>query len=538
MNALRNPNRALVENQDASLVQASRVPRSTFINEYGHKTTFDQGKIIPFKWEEVFPGDHITWDISAYIRMATPLFPVFDNLVFDIHAFYVQYRILWKNWVKLQGQQDNPGDSIAYTVPNFDSPAGGFAVGSIFDQMGVPCVGQITAGQVINVSALPFRAYNRIYNEWYRDQDLVNSVPSTVEDSGDVAANYVLLNRAKMHDYFTTMRPWPQKFAAQSVPLTGLAPVTGIGSTSTSYNAGSPSVNETVGTPASYGFYQYTSAASQVIIKGNQAAGGRPQIFADLSQTSASFTVNTLRQAILLQEMYEQYARSGSRYTETLFGIWGVQSSDGRLQRPEYIGGGRVPIVITPIAQTATGGGGLGSIGGAGTAAGSAHCSVAAEEHGLVMFICSVRSELSYQQGLHPKWTRRTLTDFPVPALAELGEQAVLLQELYCTGTDASDTTIVGYQERYHEVRTEWSTVAGLFRSTSAGTIDQWHLAQRFTAAPTLGQTFIEDSAPMTRILSAGASANGMQFLADFHFKRRATRAFPKYGTPASLTRF
>lgn len=528
--------RQLVNQSDASVIESSRIPRSTFIGSWTHKTTFDQGVLVPILCEEVMPGDHLKYNMQAFVRMATPLFPVMDNLRIDTHWFFVPNRLVWDNWERFCGAQTNPGDSVAFTIPQIVSPAGGFAAHSIYDQLGIPVVGQITAGQTISVNALPFRAYALIYNEWFRDQNLINSIVVATGNGPDLSTAYALRLRAKAHDYFTSCLPWPQKFTSPSVPLTGQAPVTGIGSTSTSYTPASPTITETVGTPAAYPFYQYTTTASLIAVRGNQAAGGRPQIFADLSQATATFTINTLREAWLVQSLYERDARGGTRYVESVKTQFGVQISDYRIQRPEYIGGGSTPLTLTPVAQTGTGGGGLGAVGAAGTASGAHQASYAAEEHGHILAILSVRSELSYQQGLHRMWTRQTRLDYPWPILSELGEQSVLRQELYCTGVDSEDTTIFGYNERYQEWRTRTSSVAGMFRSTTASTIDQWHLAGRFLSAPVLGQTFIEDTAPMSRVLAA--SSTNMQFLADILFERTATRPLPKYGTPASIGRF
>lgn len=531
-----NQPRKLVDQAEASVIESANIPRSTFVGSYTHKTTFDQGKLIPVLVEEVLPGDMFKYNVSAYVRMATPLFPMMDNLRLDTHFFFVPNRLVWDNWEKFCGAQTNPGDSIAFTVPQIVSPAGGFGVGEIYDQMGVPVAGQIAGGNTISINALPLRAYALIYNEWFRDQNLVNSITISTGNGPDTESTYRLRMRAKAHDYFTTCLPWPQKFTAPSVPLTGQAPITGLGVTtggitfptaSNAYWETNASTNVT---------YPFSTAASNLFVRGTASGAARPQIFADLSLATNTFTINALREAWLVQSLYERDARGGTRYVELLKNQFGVTGSDARLQRPEYIGGGSSPVVITPVANTSNTG--LGSIGGAGTSVGEHRASYAADEHGYIIGIASVRSELSYQQGLRRMWTRQTRLDFAWPILSELGEQAVLRKEIYCTGNTTDDNTIFGYQERYQEYRTRPSSVSGLFRSTSTGTIDGWHIAQRFTSAPVLGQTFIEDTAPMSRVLAGGAAENNKQFLADFLFERSATRPLPKYGTPAAIGRF
>ena len=270
----------------------------------------------------------------------------------------------------------------------------------------------------------------------------------------------------------------------------------------------------------------------------NTGAANPPRIFADLAQATG-VTINALRQAWLVQDMLERDARGGTRYVELIRSHFGVISPDFRLQRPEYIGGGQTPINLTPIAQTTpTGGGGLGALGATGTSVGHHGASYAATEHGLIMGLISVKSEIHYQQGMHRMWTRSVRQDFYFPALAGLGEQAILRGEIYALGTTANDSVVFGYQERWHELRTRYNEVTGLFRSTAAGNIDEWHLAQEFTAAPTLSDAFIRDEPPMTRVLAAGAAANNMQYLADIHINRTATRPVPMFGTPVTLSHF
>lgn len=530
--SFKGPARRLVSQEDASMIERPDVPRSKFTGSFSTKFTFDAGYLIPFHVEEVYPGDHFKYRFTPFVRTATPLFPVMDSQRIDIHVFFVPNRIVWLNWVKLMGQQVSPGDSIAFSTPLVTSAGNGFAVGSVGDYMGLPTVGQPTAPLAVNL--LPFRAYNAIYNAWYRDENLIASANANTDDAGQVEGNFPLQRRAKSHDYFTSCLPWPQKFVAPSIA----SPVTGIGvDAATAQIAGPVAAKETPSPtqalPGS-GLATYTnyfdSAVARFLIS-NDGPSSSMNVFA---QTD----VNLFRQAIQVQAFLERMARGGTRYTEITENIFGVRNPDARLQRPEYIGGGQTPLQFTPIAQTATGGSGLGSLGAAGTAVGNNQASYAATEHGFIIAIMSVKSELSYSQGVHPMWDRRTLYHYYNPAFAGLGEQAVTRRQIYATGAAASDDVVFGYQERWHELRTHWSSVRGLFRPTAAGNIDEWHLSQQFVGAPTLGATFIQDTPPMSRVFPAVGAAPLTAYLADVHVQVEMVRPLPTYSTPDSLRRF
>lgn len=546
MNSYALPSRQLVSQADAAHIEPAGIPRSRFINQWTRKTNFDAGFLIPILIDEVLPGDHMQYNVTAYVRMQTPIFPQFDNIRIDTFFFFVPNRLVWDNWVRFMGQQDSVGASTAYTVPVInDMTLGGEAVNSIFDHMGIPVAGQITAGQRLVVNALPFRAYNLIFNEWFRDENIMNAMTVTKGDGPDSRTLYFSKRRAKAPDYFTSALPWPQKFTAPTVPIGGLAPVIGIGKINQVYSLSNQAAYETPGGAAvSYPFAENlnnatgsTIANTTWAIKGSAAAGGYPQIYADLAQTTG-VAINTLRQAWLIQQLLERDARGGTRYTEIIRSHFGAISPDFRLQRPEYIGGGQSPLSITPIAQTApVAGVGLGVLGGAGTAAGTHSASYAATEHGFIIGLINARAETSYQQGLHKMWSRSTRFDYYWPALAGLGEQAITFKEIYALGTTANDDAIFGYQERWHEYRTRTSEVIGIMRSTAAGNIDEWHLAQQFSSLPTLNSTFIASTPPASRVLAGGVSANGMQVLFDSYFQIRRTLPLPTYSVPG-LKRF
>lgn len=538
------PSRRLVSQNDSAIIENARVPRSKFIGSWTRKTAFDAGGIFPILVEEVLPGDHLRYQVTAYIRMATPLFPILDNQRVDTFFFFVPARLLWAKWAQFMGEQaSSPSDPVeSLVIPTVTSAAGGFPVGSLADHMGVPTVGQIGAGNQIAINALPLRAYNLIWNTWFRDQNIQSAADFTTADTGDLPTWYVTRARNKSHDYFTSALPWPNKFTAPSIPLVGNAPIKGIGVTGSNNTAGTVNVYETDTGLAAYDFYASMTAATiaaspKIRMEGNSGTS-KPLVYADLAAVSG-VAINTLRQAFLVQELLERDARGGTRYVELLKSHFGVTNPDYRLQRPEYIGGGSTPLNITPIAQTAPSAeGSVGTLGGTGTAAGQHTASYAATEHGYILGLINIKSELSYQQGLHRMWTRSTRYDFYWPALAGLGEQAILRREIYMTGVNAEDLYVFGYQERWHEYRTRYSEVTGLMRSYVADTLDTWHLAQSFASAPLLNGTFLADNPPMTRVLAAGSLATNQQYLADIMFQRTAVRPIPTFGTPVRLGRF
>ena len=528
-----------VSSHQFAMIPKAEIPRSSFDTQYAHKTTFDGGYLVPIYCDEVLPGDMHNVKATMFARLATPLFPVMDNLHLDTFFFFVPNRLVWTNWVKFMGEQTNPGDSISYVVPTITSPAGGYAVGSVFDYFGLPTAGQITGTNTVTHNALPLRAYNLIYNEWFRDENLQNSLTVRTGDSGDVPADYSLVRRGKRKDYFTGALPWPQKGAAVSLPLGTSAPVLSNGNQITMNYGAVTNAGVVASAEASprWTSSNATNGGNNPVSFGNQSG-----LYADLS-AATSATINQLRQSFQIQRLLERDARGGTRYTELLRAHFGVTPQDYRLQRPEYIGGGSTYVNVNPIAQTSAtsisgGATPLGNLAAMGTALASGHgFTYHAQEHGYIIGLVNVRADLTYQQGLPRMWSRSTRYDFYFPVFAHLGEQAILNKEIYVTGT-ATDDNVFGYQERWAEYRYKPSQISGLFKSTSAGTIDAWHYAQKFTSLPTLNATFIQETPPIDRTTAVGTAANGQQFLMDAFFDCKMARPMPMYSVPGLIDHF
>lgn len=526
-----------VSTHQFAMIPRAEIPRSSFKIETAHKTTFNAGDLVPIYVDEVLPGDTFNLRMTAFTRLATPLYPTMDNLHLDSFFFFVPNRLIWSNWQKFMGQQENPSDSISYVVPTTTTPASGYAVGSIFDYMGLPTVGQVNTGSTVTHNVLHLRAYNLVFNQWFRDENLQNSVTVNMGDGPDTYTDYAILKRGKRKDYFTGALPWPQKGTAVSLPLGTSAPVKFDTYSGTSID-GKYIVYEGDGTNQPRSYSSPTAGGASTVLP----SGSVSNLYADLSVATAA-TINQLRQSFQIQKLLERDARGGTRYTEIIRAHFGVISPDARLQRPEYLGGGSTPIQINPIAQTSgTNASGtttpLGNLAAMGTGLAHGHgFTQSFTEHGVIIGLVSVRADLTYQQGLRKMWSRSTRYDYYFPAFAMLGEQAILNKEIYVRGT-SDDDNVFGYQERWAEYRYNPALITGLFKSTSAGTLDGWHLAQKFTSLPTLNSTFIQENPPVDRILAVGAAANGQQFLCDTFFSNRVARPMPMYSVPGLIDHF
>ena len=525
----------------------AKIPRSKFDRSHGYKTTFDAGYLVPVLVEEALPGDTFSLNMTTFSRLATPIVPFMDNMFLDSFFFAVPIRLIWDHWQAFNGEQTDPDSTTDYNIPQMVAPAStGYAVGSLSDYFGLP-----TGVPGYSHSSLFHRAYNLIWNEWFRDQNLQDSVVVDKDDGTDDPADYVLLRRGKRHDYFTSCLPWPQKGPAVELPLGSKAPVYGEPITaSTNFNVFQGFNSTDSGVSNTY--FQKTNSSANVIT-GTLAtkainsfalgtsddyddwAGSAPP-YADLSAATAA-TINQLRQAFQVQRMYERDARGGTRYTEIIRSHFGVTSPDARLQRPEYLGGGSSPINIHPVAQTSPTSmvSPQGNLAAFGTSNATNHgFTKSFVEHCLIIGMVSARADLNYQQGLNRMFSRLTRFDFYWPTLSHLGEQAVLNKEIYMKGTNV-DEDVFGYQERYAEYRYKPSVITGLFRSTAAGTLDIWHLAQKFTDTPSLDDQFIQDNPPVDRVIAVPSQPH---FMFDAYFRMSAARPMPIYSVPGLIDHF
>lgn len=561
--------------------------RTKFDRSHVYKTTFDSGKLIPVFVDEVLPGDTARMSVKYFARLATPVKPIMDNIYLDWFFFFVPNRLVWNHWQNFCFEQEDPDDSTDYVCPTtslvgkVDDTLHG--VGTLWDYFGLPTG---LPNTISGINALPFRMYYLIWNEWFRDENLQKSVkickddrnfvfdpdrvsdqPSWIFDSETHYLNgFALAPRGKRHDYFTSALPWTQKGPGVSIGLAGTAPIvnqgslpnyflsstsnqlaavtayggnasdsggsrTARGTDSITFNRGSGSDWSNIGGFAGNSSERITMTATP----GSSLLGSESYVNLD---ASSIFTINSLRTAFQMQKFYERLARGGSRYTEVLRSFFGVVSPDARLQRPEFLGSFTKMMNINPIAQTSstndtTPQGNLSAYGVTGAKFHGFTKSFV--EHGYLFGFCCARADLTYQQGINRMWTRSTVYDWYWPTFAHLGEQAILLKEIYATGDTEQDNSVFGYQERYAEYRYKPSIICGKFRSNIKGNLDMWHLSQYFETAPKLNPEFIEEDVPIKRII---AVLSEPQFLIDIGFKYTTVRPMPMFGTPGLVDHF
>lgn len=525
--------KSVMSHNFAQIPQAE-IQRSSFDRSHGYKSTINAGILYPFYVDECYPGDSFNLKMTAFARMATLINVPMDNMFLETFFFFVPSRLVWSNWVKFCGEQENPTDSVDFTVPQVVAPATtGFTTGSIFDYMGLP-----VGVPGISVNALPFRCYNLIYQNWFKDQNLITAPSMPTGDGPDDPAIYELRRRAKRPDYLTSCLPWPQKHSNVTIGIAGTAPVVTTGQDTYVYSSAQGIGGESR--------MQLTTARNieaegGVSTLGPLRFGSQIGLEAIIS-LATPLTINEFREAFQLQRLFERDARGGTRYPELIKSHFLVRDPQfDVLQRPQYLGGGSTPVNIHSVAQTSASGAYAdtpqGNLAGYATITATNHgFTKSMTEHGYVLGILNIRADINYQQGVERFWSRKTRFDFYYPALAHLGEMAVLNKEVYAQG-NATDDEVFGYQEVWSDLRYKRSNITGKFRSNETGgtPLDSWHLAQDFASLPTLSQQFIEDNPPVERVIAVPSEPH---FIFDSYIKLICARPMPTYGVPGYIDHF
>lgn len=539
--------------------------RSKFPRNFSHKTTFNAGQVIPFYVDEVLPGDTFQVRTSKVVRMQTLLTPVMDNVYLDTYYFFVPNRLVWEHWKQFMGENTESAwiPQVEYEVPQLTAPANGWEVGTLADYMGIP-----TGVKGLSVSALPFRAYALVMNEWFRSENLTDPLNIPVDDAtvqgvntgnyvSDVAKGGKPFVANKFRDYFTSCLPSPQKGPDVTINTAqlGNAPVVpmnkpvpkdllnypynvyipnGNSDFEAGYHAGSVHKNAFGG---AYWLADTGNADLDPTVD-NGVVGYPANLWAQFDNTVSVATINQLRTAFQIQKFYERSARGGSRYIETLKAHFGVTSPDARLQRPEYLGGNRIPVSINQVIQnsgTVSGSTPLGDT-GAMSLTTDVHSDFTKSfvEHGFVIGVMVARYDHTYQQGIERFWSRKSMFDYYWPEFANIGEQAVLNKEIYAQG-NAQDDEVFGYQEAWADYRYKPSRVSGEMRSSYAQSLDVWHLADDYSKMPALSDAWIhEDPATINRVLAVSDNLAN-QFFCDIYVQNYSTRNMPLYSIPGLI---
>lgn len=538
--------------QHYAQVPHAEIRRAKFQRDFNLLTTMNEGDLVPIYLDEVLPADTFKINLNALVRMATPLYPVMDNAYMDFYFFFVPARLLWKHFQNLMGQNDSTfwAETTEYTTPVTTAPEGGWNVGTLADYFGIP-----TGVSGLKVNSLPFRAYAKVWNEWFRDENLQQPVTQSMDDTtttgvntgtnlSDAEAGGLPLKVCKYKDYFTSCLPSPQKAAEPvQLPMTGNAQIVWpnsaevMGDGEIFQDGGGNLENIPINTNMKLAASKKNNKnGKSLVMFGGQTNASEinySTMLADLS-TVTSATINELRQAIAVQHIFERDARTGTRYKEILKGAWGVTSPDARLDRSEYIGGHRMPINVNQVIQTSStdstspqGNTGAYSM----TTLSRNMCTYSATEHGYVLGLAAIRVDHSYQQGLSRLWTRNTRFSYYDPMLANLGEQAVLNQEIYAQGKP-QDEEVFGYQEAWADYRYRTNMVTSEMRSTYAQTLDAWHYADKYGALPTLSSSWIKEGTENIDRTLAVQSSNSHQFICNFYYEQAWTRPMPIYSVP------
>lgn len=543
-----------IENRLSTLPQVN-IKRSMFkMTPHHHLTTMNAGKLVPIYLQETIPGGTYTVRTDSLVRMSTPIHPVMDDCYIDTYFFFVPYRLVWDNWEEFMGENKSSywtKNQPTYTVPQLKFNTGA-EKGSIADYMGIP-----TNVSGISVSALPFRAYALIWNDWFRDQNTMAPVDVQTNSNDSIylpiSNNYLfgadnggaLAPVSKFHDYFTTSLVEPQRGPDVMLPLGDIAPVRTGGQYFINSNAYPLELYSAGNQPLFSDFSLYSSVGNMVAspstvpnVEGTTSVYP-VNLYADLSE-STSATINQLRMAVALQTFYEASARYGGRYTELLRGHFGVVSPDSRLQRPEYLGGKRQHINMQQVLQTS-------STDSTSPQGNTAAFSLTVDsdrsfryscvEHGILIGLCCIRTKQTYQYGIERFWSRKDMTDFYFPEFAHIGEQPVLNKEIYAQGTD-QDNEVFGYQEAWAEYRNKTSRISGAYRSNYSLTLDSWHYSEKYESLPTLSESFMVQSTDVIDRTLAVSSEIEDQFLCDFCFNCEAVLPMPMYSIPGFGLRF
>lgn len=535
------------------------IQRSKFVRPSTHKTTFNAGDLIPIYVDEVLPGDTFKMKMSSIVRMSTPIYPVMDNAYMDVYYFFVPNRLVWEHWKEFFGENNTTHweQPVEYEVPQITAPQGGWAKGTIADYMGIP-----TKINNLSVQALPFRAYCKIWNDWFRDQNLKDPAMISLDETTTQGANngdYVTnaekgalpLKVAKAHDYFTSALPEPQKGPEVNIQgVAGFVPVVTRAETVNSTTEpmkifATPNTSGNTNSNMVLTFHNNANANEAKKISGIQSQGTNTvsaiqpaNLWADLSIGGTATTINALRQAFAIQRLYEKNARGGTRYTEIIKAHFGVTSPDARQQRSEYLGGTRIPINMDQVVQTSNSGEGITPQGNTAayslTAFSEGLFTKSFTEHGYIIGLAAIRTVHTYQQGIERMWSRKKMLDYYFPTLANLGEQAILNKEIYAQGTTA-DNEAFGYQEAWAEYRYKPSRVSGAMRSNYQASLDAWHYADEYNQQPILSSAWIDETtANIDRTLAVQSSVED-QFIADFYFECEAVRPMPLYSIPGLI---